>query len=222
MIFVALAGALLNAEEKPPVQAELVSSVRTFVPGGQFTVGIAITHQPGFHTYWHSPGTVGLATMVNWELPEGFSASELSWPVPERSTMEGYNTHGYNRDVVTTTWVGFDKYTPLGRKEFGGTAALPIWIDYMREALQDSPQEERPVPTGIVTVKIDPDTGQLASAGQRNAIFEYFKKEDVPRRRGQAQSLSSGGPDPYEQINDIPTSTLRKLMKLGKKITKLA
>ena len=40
---------------------------------------------------------------------------------------------GYNREVVTTTWVGFDNYTPLGRREFGGTAALPIWIEFMRE-----------------------------------------------------------------------------------------
>ncbi len=83
---------------------------------------------------------------------------------------------GYNRDVVTTAWVGFDNYTPLGRKEFGGTAALPIWIEYMRAALKDSPQVERPMPPGIVTVKIDPQTGQLASAGQRNANFRVFQE----------------------------------------------
>ena len=83
---------------------------------------------------------------------------------------------GYNRDVVTTAWVGFDKYTPLGRKEFGGTAALPIWIEYMRAALQDSPQVERPMPPGIVIVKIDPQTGQLANAGQRNANFRILQE----------------------------------------------
>jgi penicillin-binding protein 1A len=110
---------------------------------------------------------------------------------------------GYNRDVVTTTWVGFDNYTPLGRDEFGGTAALPIWIDYMRAALKDSPQLERPVPPGVVTVKIDPQTGQLASAGQRNAIFEYFKKENVPQRYGPGDGSQSGDPGIDDQINDI-------------------
>jgi penicillin-binding protein 1A len=110
---------------------------------------------------------------------------------------------GYNRDVVTTTWVGFDNYTPLGRKEFGGTAALPIWIEYMREALKDSPQSARPVPTGIVTVKIDPETGQLAPAGQRNAIFEYFRKENVPQRYGPGTGNQSDALDVYDQINDI-------------------
>jgi penicillin-binding protein 1A len=74
---------------------------------------------------------------------------------------------GYNQDVATSTWVGFDNYTPLGRKEFGGTAALPIWIAYMREALRDSPEAERPLPAGLVHVRIDPDTGQLANSGQR-------------------------------------------------------
>ena len=47
---------------------------------------------------------------------------------------------GYNPDVVTSTWVGFDNYTPLGRREFGGTAALPIWIEFMRAALQRQPR----------------------------------------------------------------------------------
>jgi penicillin-binding protein 1A len=109
---------------------------------------------------------------------------------------------GYNRDVVTTAWVGFDNYTPLGRKEFGGTAALPIWIEYMRAALKDSPQQERPMPPGIVIVKIDPQTGQLASAGQRNAMFEYFNKENVPRRYGYGDS-QSGDQGIDTRINEL-------------------
>ena len=98
---------------------------------------------------------------------------------------------GFNQDVVTTTWVGFDNYTPLGRREFGGTAALPIWINYMREALRDSPERERPLPPGIVHVKIDPETGLLAQSGQRNAIFEYFREEHVPAQ--QAEDSATGG-----------------------------
>ena len=110
---------------------------------------------------------------------------------------------GYNQAVVTTVWVGFDNYTPLGRKEFGGTAALPIWVQYMRTALKDSPQVERPVPPGIVTVKIDPDNGLLAAPGQRNAIFEYFLQGSVPQQTGRGQSNSSGDSDISDQINDI-------------------
>ncbi len=110
---------------------------------------------------------------------------------------------GYNRDVVTSTWVGFDNYTPLGRKEFGGTAALPIWIAFMREALRDSPEAERPLPTGLVHVRIDPDTGQLARSRQRNAIFEYFREEHVPRQSAQEEDPGSGSQGTDDLVRDI-------------------
>lgn len=110
---------------------------------------------------------------------------------------------GYNRDVVTSTWVGFDNYTPLGRREFGGTAALPIWIDYMREALRDSPDQARPLPDAIVNVRIDPDTGLLAGSGQSNAIFEYFREEYVPRQTAQQDPHRAGGLGTDDLIQDI-------------------
>jgi len=110
---------------------------------------------------------------------------------------------GYNRDVVTTTWVGFDNYTPLGRREFGGTAALPIWIDYMRVALRDSPDAARQLPPGIIHVRIDPDTGLLARPGQDNAIFEYFREEHAPPSSGGGEQQRAGGRTNDELIKDI-------------------
>ena len=110
---------------------------------------------------------------------------------------------GYNQKVVTTTWVGFDNYTPLGRREFGGTAALPIWIEYMRAALKDTPQLKRQMPAGIVRVKIDPSTGQLARTGQRDAIFEYFRKDNVPRRSARDDGRHNDNRDANDQIYDI-------------------
>ena len=61
---------------------------------------------------------------------------------------------GYNRDLVTTAWVGFDDYSVLGRREFGGTAALPIWIDYMGAAL-DEQHAPAIMPHGVVRLRID-------------------------------------------------------------------
>ncbi len=110
---------------------------------------------------------------------------------------------GYNRDVVTTTWVGFDGYTPLGRREFGGTAALPVWIDFMREALADSPDRERPVPAGIASVRIDPQTGRLAGAGDGEAIFEYFREENVPEPADSDRGEVPGKTGTDDLIRDI-------------------
>lgn len=87
---------------------------------------------------------------------------------------------GFNPDIVTTVWVGFDQPQPLGRSEFGSTAALPIWIDYMAEALKDRPAVSPRIPDGIVTVRIDPDTGQRTPPNHPDGIFEYFRTEDAP------------------------------------------
>lgn len=87
---------------------------------------------------------------------------------------------GYNRDLVTSVWVGFDQPRTLGRWAFGGNTALPIWVNYMGAMLADKEQRPFPQPDGIVSVRIDPETGLLAQPGQDNAIFELFKQEQIP------------------------------------------
>ena len=103
---------------------------------------------------------------------------------------------GYGGGVVTTAWLGFDKNELLGRKEYGGSAALPIWIDYMREALRGVPEANQKQPEGIVTVKIDPSTGKLAKPGQSDAIFEIFQTEYVP------QEVADSSPNKTESVDD--------------------
>ena len=80
--------------------------------------------------------------------------------------------NGYHPDVATTVWVGFPNHQPLGAVEYGSNRPLPIWIDYMREALKGVPESFPDQPPGVVTRKIDPTTGTLANAGNPDAIFE--------------------------------------------------
>lgn len=108
---------------------------------------------------------------------------------------------GYNPNIVTTTWVGFDQYEMLGKREYGGSAALPIWIDYMRVALAGKPDLPRPRPNGLVSVRIDPKTGALASPDQENAIFEVFLEENVPQE-SKTSKQSNGGSNSYNQIDE--------------------
>lgn len=105
---------------------------------------------------------------------------------------------GYGGGVVTTAWLGFDKNNVLGRREFGGSAALPIWIDYMRVALEGRPEHHLKRPEGIVTVKIDPKSGLLARPGQENAIFEIFRRELAPKE--EADSDASGDPAEIDEV----------------------
>ncbi len=88
---------------------------------------------------------------------------------------------GYNTQLVATTWVGFNDHAKkIGNREYGGTAALPIWQKFMEKALKKIPEANHPVPEGIVTVKIDPKTGQLANSLTQGAIFEQFRSENAP------------------------------------------
>lgn len=90
---------------------------------------------------------------------------------------------GFNGDLVTSVWSGFDNSSPLGRGEWGGSVSLPPWIDYMRDALKDTTPSFVAKPSSLVTVRIDPKTGERALPGQSNGIFEIFRKEHVPPQR---------------------------------------
>lgn len=87
---------------------------------------------------------------------------------------------GFNPEVVATAWVGFDRLEPLGRRETGGRAALPAWIDFMRVALEGREETYLEQPEGLVTVRIDPDTGRLARSNDADAVFETFYSERAP------------------------------------------
>ena len=87
---------------------------------------------------------------------------------------------GFNADIVATIWVGFDQ--PQSLHEQGAQAALPIWIDFMQQALKGIPESTLPRPLDIVTVRIDPKTGLLAYPGQKDAIFELFRKQYMPKQ----------------------------------------
>ncbi|MBS0569304.1 MAG: penicillin-binding protein 1A [Proteobacteria bacterium] len=93
--------------------------------------------------------------------------------------------NGYNDNLVASVWVGFDDFSSLGRSngvgEFGAQAALPMWIQFMRTALQGTPEQAFEMPPGITTARIDKATGQLAPANDPNSMLEVFKVEDVTR-----------------------------------------
>jgi penicillin-binding protein 1A len=97
---------------------------------------------------------------------------------------------GYSPHLTVSTWVGFDDNSLIGRNEYGGSAALPIWIDFVREALAGKADTSRPQPDGMLMVKIDAKTGKRVDPNQ-SGIFEFFKTENVPELTG-GEALPSG------------------------------
>ncbi|HYF98096.1 MAG TPA: penicillin-binding protein 1A [Coxiellaceae bacterium] len=85
---------------------------------------------------------------------------------------------GFNANIETTVWVGYDSNKSI--REYGAQAALPIWLQFMQEALKGKPESSMPEPPDIVRVRIDPKTGMLAYPGDPDAVFEVFIKDTEP------------------------------------------
>ena len=98
---------------------------------------------------------------------------------------------GFNNKIVTNVWVGFDSPKTMGRSAFGSNTALPIWVDFMETALKDMPSAPLPQPDGLVSVRIDPLTGNRAYPGQNNSIFETFRVENIPKEVEQAPNSNN-------------------------------
>ena len=81
---------------------------------------------------------------------------------------------GFNPDVTTTVFVGFDEPAHLGRRESGASAALPIWVDYMGTVLEDFPEQNPEIPQNIITRFINKESGLLTSSDDPNGYMEYF------------------------------------------------
>lgn len=88
---------------------------------------------------------------------------------------------GFGGPLAVTAWVGMDDFTSLGRREFASVTALPMWIAFMKDALDGEPEHSLPLPEGITTAMIDKDTGLLASPGAPDAMAEVFRVEDIAR-----------------------------------------
>jgi len=98
------------------------------------------------------------------------------------TTNEAKDTwfNGFTRNLEATVWVGFDQERSLGEAEEGARTALPIWIQFMREALKGVPEQRRQMPDGLVTLRISPDSGALVSAENPEGVAEMFMVNHLP------------------------------------------
>jgi penicillin-binding protein 1A len=88
---------------------------------------------------------------------------------------------GYSPEITTGVWVGFDSDLLLGRDETGARAALPIWLEFMREALKDKPVRDFEKPANVVMIPMDRITGRRATASTTDAVLAAFKVGTGPK-----------------------------------------
>jgi len=114
---------------------------------------------------------------------------------------------GFNSQVVAAAWVGSDGLEPLGRKEAGGVAALPMWSAFISKILADVPEDEFTPPAGIQTVRVDTATGEPASGD--GTVMELFLEDTAPTSVEQLEikSGSTAGNSAVTSTSAAPKST---------------
>src|SRR5579872_7382680 len=111
------------------------------------------------------------------------------------TTNESKDTwfNGFNPELVATVWVGYDQERSLGEREEGAKTALPIWIHFMREALKGVPDKRRPMPEGVVTLRVSSRTGGLVSAENPDGMLEIFMADHLPAGVNEDGSATAQG-----------------------------
>jgi penicillin-binding protein 1A len=110
---------------------------------------------------------------------------------------------GYTAELTAGVWVGFDDHRPLGAKESGGKAAVPIWLGIMKAAHDKKPVRPFDVPSGVTMAKIDPATGLLAYPGQEKAIDEVFLEGTVPSETARPPDVADPNTFLMEQLGAV-------------------
>jgi penicillin-binding protein 1A len=124
---------------------------------------------------------------------------------------------GYNADLVTTSWIGFDQPATMGRAETGGRAALPMWIDYMRVALEDLPEKPLAIPEGIVKARVNMETGLPTDESDPQSLEEFFIEGTETRTQGPVEGEAAttepikGGGTPTPAPTPAPENVRDKL-----------
>lgn len=119
--------------------------------------------------------------------------SDLSGKTGTTNDLHDAWFSGFNRDLVATVWMGFD--TPRSLHEYAASTALPTWIDFMKTALAKQPEHAMSRPDGMVTMRINPNTGQAALASDKNTIFEIFRADNAPHAATNQQTESADNND---------------------------
>lgn len=108
------------------VRVQLLSEVQSIRPGQPFSLALLITPDDNWHTYWKNPGDSGLSTKIEWDLPHGFTAGELQWPLPQIFKTPTAVSFGYEEEILLITEI-----TAPGTIKSGSKITLSARVDWL-------------------------------------------------------------------------------------------
>jgi penicillin-binding protein 1A len=174
-------------------QLEIANAYATFAKAGQYADPLLLVrvttpsgavleeHQASFQDATAPSVAYLITSLMRSVVEEGTAGQvrELNRPAAGKTgTTNEYRDawfDGYTPSLVASAWVGFDDHSSLGPGESGAKAALPVWLRFMKGAVEGSPTGDFEVPPGVVLVRVDPSTGLLAgphTPGRQEAFLE--------------------------------------------------
>ncbi len=144
-------GGASNVVTTPRVRAELVAHAPDgLAPDASASLGLLLTHQPGWHTYWKNSGDSGLPTELRWTLPAGVDVGEIAWPVPQRIRIGPLANYGYENEVLLAVPVqisqAFQPSTLAGASDALKVRLHASWLACRVECIPEEGDFELTVP----------------------------------------------------------------------------
>jgi penicillin-binding protein 1A len=137
-----------------------------------------------------------------------WKARELSRPAAGKTgTTNNYRDAwfvGYTPSLLAGVWVGYDDHRSIGTKETGAKAALPIWIDFMKNAHANIDPEDFSAPEGVIFRNIDPHSGLLSTETCKQSIREAFVAGTEPRKYCEETAPALEEPAVQDEIPEVP------------------
>ncbi len=169
----ALCSAQFNLQRKAPlshrvvtphVRAELVAHApEGLAPGKPFWLGLALEHQPEWHTYWINPGDAGLPTQLTWTLPAGMTAGAIEWPLPRRFSFGQLVNYGYDGSVLLPVPVAIS--SAFSTELPDATIRLrATWLMCRKECIPEEGEFALTIPTRVATIAHAADFAAAASS----------------------------------------------------------
>ena len=186
-------------DPKDLVKAELVAEAASVVPETTLWVDLHLRIKPGWHIYWRNPGNSGLPTTIDWNLPSGFSAGSVSWPLPERFVQGGIGNYGYAGSADLLVPIAAPKGLVAGATAV--LAAETSWLACADICIPGGAKLSLSLPVAAEPVAPDPAVAALFAAARRQlplpAPFETrFSSSADGYRLLVPQSALAGLPSP--------------------------
>jgi penicillin-binding protein 1A len=185
-------------DSKPILQApRVIEEDNAFLVADMMRTALKTNGSWSKKTYWQGTG---------WRASNLLERGDISGKTGTTNDSRDAWFSGFTNDLVATVWVGFDdmsrtlgrtsrnqnlinknpkKFNYIGNAMIGGEAgakaAQPAWIRFMQKALDGVPQTKRPIPTNIISTRIDGETGKLTQRTDHTSLFEYFSQGSAPQ-----------------------------------------